>query len=241
MEKIFLQLYSVRDEMQKDFGGTLKKVADMGFHGVEFAGFFGYDAAYVRTALNSLGLASAGSTYGFLDFENNLEEIIAYNKILGNQNITCGITSSDFIPGDYPRYTAILAKAAESFAQAGMRLYYHNHAHEFTLLSNGKRVYDVMLEPLEGAIGNQFDIYWLYRAGVDVVEYFEKYRTTLGLLHIKDGDENGGLPIGAGKVDIKKAFDYAVSLGVDSFVLEDESDGDQFNAVKICLDYFLAL
>ena len=87
----------------------------------------------------------------------------------------------------------------------------------------------------------QFDIYWLYRAGVDAIEYIDKYKDSITFLHVKDGDETQGLPAGTGKVEIKKIVEHAQSLGIDWFILEDETEADQFAAVKTGADNIFAL
>ncbi|MBE6884809.1 MAG: sugar phosphate isomerase/epimerase [Ruminococcaceae bacterium] len=238
-----LELYSIRDETKKDFFGALEKVAEYGFTGVEFAGYGDIKAEDMKAKLDSLGLVTVSVHHGLKDLEANLDEIIAYNKVLGNKNINCAGAGPFDSWEHVNEYAVKLDKIADILAENGMKIYYHNHAHEFVKFEQdgGRYSYDVMMEKLAGKVGNQFDIYWLYRAGVDAIEYLDKYKDSIELVHIKDGDETTGLPAGTGKVEIKKIAEHAQKLGVEWFILEDETVGDQFGAVKTGIDNIMAL
>ncbi len=210
-----LQLYSIRNETERDFFGALEGVARMGFTGVEFAGYGSIRAGEMRAKLDSLGLFTTSVHHGHDDLMKRLDEIIAYNRTLGNNNIVCA--GSPF--GDWEtcgRVTTELREISRRLAAHGMKLYYHNHSHEFVKFEQdgGRYAYDVVMEGL-GDVGVQLDIYWLYRAGVDAIEYLDKYKDRTG------------------KVEIKKIVSHAQSLGVKQFILEDESESDQLGAVRL--------
>ncbi len=237
-----LQLYSIRNETAKDFFGSLEKVAALGFKGVEFAGYGGIKAEEMRAKLDSLGLFTTSVHHGLPEMHEHFDELVAYNKVLGNTNLVCAWAPFDNWE-QVQAQTAELGEMADKLAACGMKLYYHNHSHEFVKFEQdgGRYAYDVMMEKLGSRVGVQFDIYWLYRAGVDAIEYLDKYKDRIGLIHVKDGDEKHGLPAGTGKVEIKKIVSHAQSLGVKWFVLEDETEADQFTAVKTGIDNIFAL
>jgi sugar phosphate isomerase/epimerase len=83
---IALQLYSVREDCARDFPGTLEAVADMGYEGVEFAGYYGRSAAELRRMLESAGLRVAGS-HVYIDalLGDELQRTIQFNRTLGNE------------------------------------------------------------------------------------------------------------------------------------------------------------
>ncbi len=237
-----LQLYSIRKETEKDFFGSLDKVSALGFKGVEFAGYGGIKASDMKAKLDSLGLSTISVHHGLSELRDNLDELIAYNKTLNNDNITCAWAPFDNWE-QVQAQTAELSAIADKLASCGMKLHYHNHSHEFVKFEQdgGRYAYDVMMEKLGGKVGVQFDIYWLYRAGVDAIEYIDKYKDRITFLHVKDGDETRGLPAGTGKVEIKRIIEHAQSLGIDWFILEDESDSNEFDCVKLGADNIFAL
>jgi hypothetical protein len=59
--RIGIQLYSVRDRLEKDFVGTLESVAKIGFKEVEFAGYYNHSPEEVRGLLDRLGLRAPSS------------------------------------------------------------------------------------------------------------------------------------------------------------------------------------
>ena len=237
-----LQLYSIRNETAKDFFGALDKIAEMGYTGVEFAGYGNIKAEDMKAKLDSLGLKTVSVHHGLGAMEADIDNIIAYNKVLGNTIINCAgagaFADYDTVCG----YADRLAVLADKLAANGMKIYYHNHNGEFVKFEQdgGRYAYDVMMEKLAGKVGAQLDIYWLYRAGVDAIEYLDRYKDFTDCLHIKDGDETKGLPVGTGKVEIKKIIEHAQKIGVKTFILEDETVGDQFEAVKIGIDNIFA-
>ena len=82
-----LQMYSVRDITDKDLDGALKKVAEIGYKFVEFAGFFGHSAQEVKDMLDKYGLRVSGTHTGWNEVADHFEETVAYHKTIGNKNI----------------------------------------------------------------------------------------------------------------------------------------------------------
>ncbi len=89
MRKIGLQLWSIKHDLEKDFKAGLKKVAELGFDGVEFAGYYDIPAQEMKILLNEYGLEVAGVHHNVFELDEKLDEIMEYNKILGNRNIVC--------------------------------------------------------------------------------------------------------------------------------------------------------
>lgn len=238
MIKIALQMYSLREETPKDFFGALAKVAEFGYSGVEFAGYGGIGAREMRAELDRLGLSTISVHHGYGDMLNGLDELIEYNKVLGNDLITCAGGAPFASAQDIADNIEGFKRIAEQAGKAGMRVAYHNHSHEFVKFPEhgGKYAYDVMMEALDGLVGVQLDVYWLFRGGVNIPEYLNKYGGRMTTVHIKDGDANEGLPVGTGVINLKETVDCALANGVNWFIIEDESQGDQFSYVKLGLD-----
>src|SRR5690554_8125760 len=89
MERIGLQLWSVKDACSEDFIGTLKKLSEIGYDGVEFAGFYDTPAKELKKALDEYGLKACGSHTSVSLLKDDLENVIEYNKIIGNEYIIC--------------------------------------------------------------------------------------------------------------------------------------------------------
>jgi hypothetical protein len=86
---IGLQLYSVREDLARDYEGTLKKVADVGYREVEAAGFFGHTPQQVLQAMDGAGLRCVSAHYSHNDLSVDIDQTIAYNKVLGVEYIIC--------------------------------------------------------------------------------------------------------------------------------------------------------
>ena len=81
-----IQMYSVRDITEKDLPGALKKMAEIGYKNVEFAGFFGYSAEEVKKMLEENGLKVSGTHSSLKDLIEDFEGTVAYHKAIGNKN-----------------------------------------------------------------------------------------------------------------------------------------------------------
>ncbi|MGO4275982.1 sugar phosphate isomerase/epimerase family protein, partial [Paenibacillus sp. TAF58] len=86
---IGLQLYTLRDDMEKDLEGTLRHVAKLGYEGVEFAGYYGKPAAELKQLLDELGLNAFGSHISLERFRNDLQGEIDYLKTIGAKYAIC--------------------------------------------------------------------------------------------------------------------------------------------------------
>jgi len=190
-----LQLYSVRDELSKDFRGTVAKVAEIGYRNVEL--FFhddtnvsgtvgGLKPAELKQAFDHYGLkgVSAHITLGFLE-EEKAELIIAYAKEVGFTSLAIAIA---FFADkqEVLNLCADLNRAGKLFKQHGLQLYYHNHFEEFQTFE-GQYVMDIILEHTDAELVKvEFDTYWAMRGGVDPIAYLQKLGDRCDMLHQKD-------------------------------------------------------
>ena len=134
LDLVGIQLYTLRDLMKDDFKGTIKKVADIGYDAVEFAGYGGLSAKEMALLLNDLGLKVAGTHEGFGNLEKDIDAIIDYQSEIGNKFIVC-----PSMPGEwrekgadgFREFGERLSKIGEKTSAAGIQLCYHNHSFEF--------------------------------------------------------------------------------------------------------------
>lgn len=190
-----LQLYSVRDELTKDFKGTLEKVASIGYENVELffhdadnmgATIGNLTAGELKQELDRFGLkaVSAHIDQGFLD-EEKAEKIIDYAKEVGFTSLAIAIAFFS----DKQEVLDLCAKlnaAGKLFKDNGLQLYYHNHFEEFQKFDS-QYVMDIILENTdEQLLKVEFDTYWALRGGIDPIEYLHKLGDRCDLIHQKD-------------------------------------------------------
>ena len=217
-----LQLYTVRDLCEKDFVGALRKVADIGYAGVELAGTYGLSAQEIRDVLDELGLKCVGNHTG----ERDLDKLAADNKTLG-----CEYVGGPALPpGGFPRDEASCLAAAKhmnevgaAYQRRGLHLYYHNHAHEFEKVG-GKYVLDIFYENTDpNLVYAEIDVYWVQYANVDPAAYLRKYPGRCPLIHIKDMDKNRGFAeVGEGTLDWDDIFAACEEVQAKWYIVEQD-------------------
>jgi sugar phosphate isomerase/epimerase len=237
---ISVQLYSVREEAKNDYIGVLKKIAAMGYVGVEPAGLHGMTPKEVRKVLDDLGL-QVSSNHGPLPSPDNVNEIVDTAGALGYSVHVAGYGPDQFAT------EAGTLKAAEDFQRAaellkphGLRFAFHNHWWEFDKKFNGKTPYDVLLECAPLAF-SQLDTYWCAVGGDDPVRVLRQYGKRIPLLHIKDGPLDRNQPmtaVGEGKMDWKSVIGAADEQTTQWLIVElDRCATDMMEAVQKSVKY----
>ncbi len=186
--KIGLQLYSVRDEMEKDVKATLQKVKDMGYDYVEFAGYFGYSAEDLRAMLDEIGL-TAISVHQKVDlYLEKGQEAADYMKTLGVKYSAVPWYDKSKLAGTdgWDNTVKEFATVAKLLSDNGIQMCYHNHEFEFDTFE-GKYLLDILYEVFgKGEIDPELDLCWVHYAGLNPAEYLVKYADRMGIIHFKD-------------------------------------------------------
>ena len=226
MAKVGLQLYTVREDMERDFRGTLEKVAALGYKGVEFHTFFGHSAEEVKSILDELGLVALGTHTGYRQLLEHLDEELAYNKQIGNNTLIVPYMVEE--DRNWGEVFENLKKLGARTREQGGVLCYHNHDFEMTEEVDGKPVFDAMYDAVPADdLKVEMDTCWVYYGGYDPVEYINRYQGRLPIIHLKDmtRDADGKAitaELGAGEVDLKAIADAAVEANVDWIVVEQD-------------------
>ncbi|WP_339324216.1 sugar phosphate isomerase/epimerase family protein [Paenibacillus sp. FSL W8-0194] len=226
MLKLGLQLYTVREQMEQDFEGTLKKVAELGYQGVEFHTFFGRPASEVKALLDQYGLVALGTHTGYDRMLNALDEEIAYNKEVGNTRLIVPYLGAEDRRWD--EVFANLERIGQRCAEQQVTLLYHNHDFEFTEKIGDQTVFDAMYENVpESLLQIELDSCWVHFAGYDPVRYIESYAGRLPVVHWKDvrRQEDGSpltVELGEGEVDLKAVAEAADKAGAEWIVVEQD-------------------
>jgi len=224
---IALQLYSIREDLEEDFPGNLKAVAEMGYEGVEFAGYYDYTAEELKEMLDDLGLAVAGSHVRVDAIQpDGLRETADFALALGNKYVVV-----PGLPGEYTESKAAWQKTAELFSEAaenlkaqGLMLGYHNHRSEFETLHEGERAWDIFFDAASEDVFAQLDIGHALRGGGDAVEALQKYPGRFATVHIKDFDpDDDGALVGDGVAPWEEIFELCeTSGGTEWYIVEHE-------------------
>lgn len=239
---VALQMYTVRDDASKDFMGTMRKVAEIGYQGVELAGDGGLSAADLRDLLDELGLGRAGAHAGIDQLTDKYDETVEYYKTVGTKFLTI-----PGLPGEYTESADAWRKTAETLSKIGgklqtegIQLSYHNHAHEFELF-DGEYGLDILYGSSNpNTLHAEIDTYWVAYGGVDPVAYMRKLEGRISLVHIKDmadDPKRSFAEIGNGTLDWDGIWQVAEDSSVKWMIVEqDTCPGAPLDSVRISLE-----
>jgi sugar phosphate isomerase/epimerase len=258
IDKVGVQLYTVRDMMKDDFEGTIAKVAKIGYKEVEFAGYFGRTGQQVRATVDKNGLKAVSTHVQYDELDDKFPSVIETSKIIGLEYIVC-----PWIPEDLRKSPDIWKQASEKFnrcgelsKKAGMQFAYHNHWFEF-LPVNGKLPYDELLKLCDAKLVKmEMDLCWITAAGADPLKYFRENPGRFPLVHVKDlkklpavsegGGQNFGdtvdlTSVGDGIIDWKKIFAHADQAGIKHYIVEHDKPSDAIASITASYQYLSKL
>jgi sugar phosphate isomerase/epimerase len=233
--EVSLQLYSIKDETQKDFKKAIEQVAQIGYKGVEFAGYGGLSAEEQLKLLKDNNLYSVGTHCGIQVFEEAFDAELQYSKAIGSKYIICPWAKVD-TREEVDYLVQVLNTAAKKAAEEGIKIGYHNHAHEFVKV-DGKYALDLIAENTDENVILELDVFWVAYAGIDPIEYINKWGKKIELIHIKQIDENkGNVDVGEGIIDMKQVKD-AAKFATFFVVEHEEFDKPVWDAVRNDCEY----
>jgi sugar phosphate isomerase/epimerase len=231
IEKIGLELYTVRDLLRNDFEGTLVKVAKIGYKEVEFAGYLNDlpnlipPVKRAREILDANGLSAPAAhiAYKMLAPENWSKTIEA-GKLLGHDYMVNPSIDRELAKTSdgWRRAAEVFNRAGEETQKSGIQLGYHNHVEEFKALPDGKLPYDILLTECDSKLLKmEMDLGWAHEAKVDPLAYFQKYPGRFPLVHVKDFDKNDMMTeVGSGVIDWRAIFAKADLAGMKHYFVE---------------------
>jgi sugar phosphate isomerase/epimerase len=255
---IGLQLYTVRDAMQKDVAGTLARVAQIGYNSVEGTysngQFYGMDAKAFSDLLKKNNQVMFSCHYRLGEDKDNGKEMTGtilhgWDKAVDDAKaVGCGYMVCAWLSpterGNTDHYKLLagyLNKAGETCKKAGIQLCYHNHDFEF-IKDNNQVPYGILLnETDKDLVKFEADLYWVTKAGQDPVALFNAHARRFPLWHVKDMDntsQHSFTEVGNGTIDFKNIFKYADKSGLKYFFVEqDSTPGDPFNSITQSIAY----
>jgi len=239
---IGLQLYTLRDLINKNIQGTLASVADIGYTWLEAAGysdgkFYGLAPSEFKTMVNDLGMKVVSSHASFIPEQSR--QVIDAHLELGVSYVVYPWISMPEKPtrDDYPKAADLFNRLGEACNGEGLKFGYHNHDFEFVKIDDTTG-FDLLLKLTEPkSVTFEADLYWMVFAGVDPLAYFQKYPGRFELWHVKDMEDNPEkdfAPVGTGMINFKEIFDQEDKTGlVYFFVEQDQTRIDPLQSVKI--------
>ncbi len=236
MRSYGIQLYSVRDAMEKDVASTLQKIAQMGYKYVEFAGFFGHSAEEIRQFLDNAGLACSGTHSQFDDLRpTKILETIAYHKAIGNPYYI--IPGADLSTLEkIEDFCNVVNFAQPILAAEGIKLGFHNHSHEFEIMPWGSTIHSELER--RTSIDFEIDTFWAFNAGVDPIALVDRLKERVKIIHIKDGFKGGkGMYLGAGEAPLERVIDYASAHGIIMVVESETLTPSGLGEAELCMNY----
>ena len=222
---IGVQLYSVRQEMAKDVPGTIAGIKKVGFDGVEFAGYFKYEAKAMRKLLDDNGLKCCGSHVQLPTLQGDeLAKTIEYNKILGNQFLVVPSLPPAKTLADWDKFAGNFNAIVEKLKPHKMYLGYHNHTVEFKSM-DGQVPLEYFFSKTKKNVFMQVDIGHWAHAGGDPAALIKKFPGRALTVHAKDwSDTKRDAVVGEGIVKWPEVLKACESAGKTKwYIIEEES------------------
>ncbi|NLG37783.1 MAG: sugar phosphate isomerase/epimerase [Clostridiales bacterium] len=239
--KAALQVYSVKEHAKRDMRETLHKISEIGYHGVEFAGLYGYALSDVKTMLDETGLIPISAHVSLDAVRDDPDGVIGGYSELGCSYIAIPHVGADRLPsgGRFDETLRDIAAMAVLVRRHGMRLLYHNHYHEFET-TGGEYALDMLYRTIPAdLLSTQIDTCWVSVAGEDPAAYVRKYAGRAPIVHVRDfymsarekgtgpavlisGPADGveSRPVGYGMQDVPAIISACRDAGTDWLVVE---------------------
>ncbi len=241
---IALQLYSVRRDCARDLEGTLRAIADMGYDGVEFAGYHGRSAGELRDLLEDLGLRVAGTHIPINTLiGEELERTIEFNRTLGNRFLIVPSLPENMRNSRdaWLKSAKLMNEIAERLKPEGMRVGYHNHMVEFQPI-DGELPWDIFFKATVPEVIMQIDTGNAMRGGAsadDILEVIRRYPGRAVTVHLKEfSSTNEKALIGEGEMKWREFLSLCETIGgTEWYIIEQESYAySPLECVKRCLN-----
>jgi len=239
--QLSVQLYTVREVLQEDLPGTLQRLADVGFTQVEPFNFVAYEG--LGDALKAAGLTAPTTHVHLLGGDTDQAAIFEAARDLGIQTVIDPFAAPDRWQSaeSVAQVASELNEAAKLAAEYGIRVGYHNHAHELQSVIDGQSALELLASQLDDAVVLEVDTYWAAVGGQDPVELLKRLGDRVVALHVKDGpgttDNLDQVAVGKGSMPVRAIIEAAPNA---LRVIElDDSREDRFQAVADSYEYLV--
>ncbi len=258
---IALQLYSVRQDLDKDFEQVIKKVKEYGYDGVELASLHGKEPEYVKKLLSDTGLTPISAHIPLDSMLKNPDKVFSLYFDMGCKYVAVPYLPEERRPGKplFDKTLEQMEQLGKKAKEAGLQLLYHNHDFEFVKIGDRFGL-DVIYETVPaGLLQTQIDTCWVKVAGQDPAEYIRKYKGRAPVVHLKDfykqetdkdikmyeligikGKDHkpsdkkafGFMPLGFGQQDIPEILEASKEAGASWVVVEQDEPQEGRTALE---------
>ncbi len=246
IDRIGVQLYTVRSAMAKDMPGTLAAVARLGYREVEFAGYFGRTSAETRRMLDDNGLTSPSTHLGLDDVRARFDATAETAHVVGHTYLTVASLDMRDIKtlDDWKRVADTFNEVGRRAKAAGLRFAYHNHVVEFAKVHDVVPM-DLLIAGTDPALVTfEMDIYWAVKAGFDPRTFFARFPGRFEMVHLKDATpapEMQMTDVGSGTIDWKGIFAQRAKAGITHAFVEHDNPADAMDSIRKSANYLAAL
>ncbi len=266
---VAVQVYSVRDDAAADFAGTMKKIKEIGYDGVELAGLYGLSPAQIKSAIEEAGLVPLSAHVPFQELAADMEGVVSQYQEIGVKFIAIPYLTEEDRPGGekFEKNIEVFGEIAKVCKAHGIQTLYHNHDFEFAKMPNGQYALDYIYSSIPAdLLQTEVDTCWVKVAGEDPAAYIKKYTGRSPVVHLKDflkegkpanmyqligtdveEQESHGTfefrPVGSGMQDFPPILEAAVEAGAQWVVVEqDQSVGrTPMQAITMSREYLKSL
>jgi len=244
LQRIGMELYTVRSLTAKDLAGTLAQLARIGYKEVEFAGYQGHSAVDVRAMLDQNGLTAPSAHIDIVKIETDADRTFSDAKVVGHKWITipslprCRPQTVD----DWKQVAARFNAAGKKVKDAGFKLAFHNHNEVFRKAGDELPI-DILIRETDPAlVSYQMDVYWVVNGGGNPVALLGKYPGRFTMLHLKDSmgpPEQNMADVGSGTIDFKAVLSHA--KGIEHYFVERDDPTDPMASAVASFKYLSQL
>jgi len=240
-----IQLYTLRGYLKKpdQVRGVFEKCRALGADTVQVSGMCDMDAKELDGIAKDNNLTICGTHSPYERVVGDTDRLAEEHLTYGCRNIGIGSMPGEFRGGKdkLDKFIGIYNETALKLEKYGITLAYHNHAFEFSDITDGVTMFDYLIENFDKRVQFIPDTYWIKFAKRDVFEYLKKLKGRANLIHLKDYKKKLFLPlmceIGYGKIDFKEVVRIAGEIGTKWAVVEQDISKDAYKSLEMSMNY----
>ena len=244
---VAVQLWTLREQIAEDLAGTLARVAEIGYSGVELWFPVYPPVDELRAVLHTTGLQPVGAHIPYLDLREDFDRVADYHYALGNGDLVIPVVPADLRRGeaDWKERVAEIEAIARRCREAGFRFSYHNHGMELEEVVDGATVHDTIFSAVPpDLLKAEIDTYFFAAAGLDPAAAIRRFAGRVPLLHLKDRavpPAQGTVEIGQGTIDWDGVLAAAAEANVEWFIVEQNClQHSPLDSIRMSLEFLRA-
>lgn len=242
LERIGIQLYTLRSEMRNGVERTLSRVAAIGYREVEFAGYFDHGPAEIRGMLERTGLAAPAAHVGFPDPADAWRRALDAAAAIGHAYVVTPWIPPEWRARGYGAVAELFNQAGAAARERGLGFAYHNHDFEFAPMGD-RTPFAILLDESDPAlVAFELDLFWVTKAGGDPLDLFARHPARFPMVHVKDmGPDGAMVDVGDGRIDFAAIFARRAEAGIRHYFVEHDQPAAPFETARRSFAYLRAL